>query len=268
MLTAVARCVPMLRSSETAVVCPERTWRLAVHLLGKQAQLAARDLRNLPRYVLRTLIGVAVVCGLLSLWGLFGDGTLPAMSPRSDFDPYRISSARCIADETSAEARWRGLSPVLAILDRVNPPVANWVRDKHRRGLIVFLHNSRVKGDSGTALAKYDVFHGRVAISPELFCESDGLIAVTLCHEYRHSRQNLGKYCQYVLSFLFVRGGNLSIIENDAVIYEQEAHSAIFGSGRSREKEAAAWAASVQQQHQARKPPLSASVVAKGDRLP
>ena len=46
-----------------------------------------------------------------------------------------------------------------------------------------------------------------------------------------------------MLSFLFVRGGNLSIIENDAVIYEQQAHNAIFGNGRSTEKELAAWEA-------------------------
>ena len=84
----------------------------------------------------------------------------------------------------------------------------------------------------------------------ELFCENDGTVAVTLCHEYRHSRQNLGKLCQYVLSFLFVRGGNLSIIENDAVVYEQEAYEAIFGNGRSREKELAAWEAAAQLKNQ------------------
>ena len=90
-------------------------------------------------------------------------------------------------------------------------------------------------------LAKYDMFRGRIVVKRELFCENDGTIATILCHEYRHSRQNLGKFCQYVLSFLFVREGDLSIIENDAVIYEQEARNAIFGDGRSREKELAAW---------------------------
>ncbi len=129
----------------------------------------------------------------------------------------------------------------MAILDQVNPTVAKWVRQKHDNGLLVFGDECQTKRELGDALAKYDNLRGRVVVNPQLFSENDGIIAVTLCHEYRHSRQNLGKVCQYVLSFLFVRGGDLSIIENDAVIYEQEAHNAIFGSGRSREKELAAW---------------------------
>ena len=47
------------------------------HLLVRQSRIAAGDLRNIPRYVLRALIGMAVVCGLLSLWGLHGDGKMP-----------------------------------------------------------------------------------------------------------------------------------------------------------------------------------------------
>ena len=82
----------------------------------------------------------------------------------------------------------------------------------------------------------------------QLYCENDGTIAVTLCHEYRHSRQNLGKYFQYALSFLFVRGGDLSIVENDAVIYEHEAQNAIFGNGRSSARELAAWQAAARLQ--------------------
>ena len=240
----------MPRSAETITTCQEPAWQFLGHLLRRQGKIAAGDLRNIPRYVLRTLIGVAVVCGLLSLWGLHGDGTLPGMSPLSGLDPYRISSAHCIAHETAAEARWKGLAPALAILDRVNPAVAKWVREKHQSGRVLYDDKYQTTGDPGTALAKYDVFRGRVVVSRELFCENDGTIAVTLCHEYRHSRQNLGKFCQYALSFLLVRGGDLSIIENDAVIYEHEAHDAIFGNGSSTEKELAAWEASARRYDQ------------------
>jgi hypothetical protein len=196
---------------------------------------------NVPRYVLRSLVGVAAVCGLLSLWGLHGDGAMPGMSSLTRLDPYRFSSVHCIADETSAAARWNGLAPALAILDEVNPAVAGWVREKHRHGLLVFGGDCRAARDAGDALAKHEPFRGRLVISPVLFSENDGTVAVTLCHEYRHSRQNFGKLCQYVLSFLSVRGGDLSIIENDAVLYEREAHDAIFGSGRSKAKALAAW---------------------------
>ena len=240
-------------------------WRLLV----RQGRIAAADLRNIPHYVLRTLIGMAAVCGLLSLWGLHGDGQMPGMSPLSGLDPYCISSAHCVVDQPAAEARWNGLSPALAILDQVNPAVAKWVREKNDNGLVMFGDKYRINSDPEAALAKYDMFRGRVAVNRELFCENDGTIAVTLCHEYRHSRQNLGKFCQYVLSFLFVRGGDLSIIENDAVIYEQEAHNAIFGNGRSSEKELAAWERSVQLQNQSSKrgrmSSLTVSVVAKAN---
>jgi hypothetical protein len=160
----------------------------------------------------------------------------------------------------------------LALLDRVNPTVSKWVRQEYDRGLLIFGEGRRTKQDPGIALAKYDVLRGRLVVNPLLFGENDGTIAVTLCHEYRHSRQNLGKACQYVLSFLFVRGGDLSIIENDAVIYEQEAHNAIFGNGSSKDKELAAWEAAVEQRNQGgkhgRSDSLSSPVVAKTARLP
>jgi hypothetical protein len=262
----------MPKSPETALTCQESAWALLGHLLARQGRNAAGDLRNIPRYVIHALFGMAVVVGLLSLWGLHGDGKTPSMSPLCGLDPYRISSAHCIADETTAEARWNGLAPAMAILDQVNPTIATWVREKHDNGLILFGDKRRTNGDPGEALAKYDMFRGRLVVNRELFCENDGTIAVILCHEYRHSRQNLGKFGQYVLSFLFVTGGDLSIIENDAVIYEHEAHNAVFGNGTSREKEIAAWEASIQLQNQTaqhgRTPPTSSPVVANAHRSP
>jgi hypothetical protein len=258
----------MDESAQSGSLRRESAEPVGSHGLATRLSAAAADLRNIPRYAVRALVAVAFVCGLLSLWGLRGDGPMPSMSSLSGLDPYRISSARCVAVETDAQARWNGLAPALAILDRVNPTVATWLREKHRRGLVVF----RNQYDAAVALAKYDQLGGRVVIERELFCENDGTIAVTLCHEYRHSRQNLGKFCQYVLSFLFVRGGDLSIIENDAVVYEHEAHNAIFGNGESRASELAAWQAAVGLQDRRSRPepslPLSSSLVLKSNRLP
>jgi hypothetical protein len=222
--------------------------------------------------VLRGLIGVVVVCGLACFWGLHGDGKMPGMSSLFGLDPYRMSSAHCIADETDPEARWNGLSSALAILDRVNPVVAKWVREKHDAGLIAFGNQERKAHGSEDALAEYDVLRGRVIVNRHLFSENDGTIAVTLCHEYRHSRQNLGKFCQYVLSFLFVRGGNLSIIENDAVLYEREAHDAIFGNGTSSARQLAAWEAAARLRmgdgRHRRVSPKAVSIVAARTPLP
>lgn len=222
-------------------------------LLVRQGRMAARDLRNIPRYVLRTLIGVTIACGLLSLWESRGDGKIPSMSLLNGFDPYRISSAGCVAEGTDAETRWKGLSSALAILDSVNPAVATWVREKHEGGAVVFCDDYRAKGEPTAAQAKYDMFRGRLVVNRHLFCENDGTIAVILCHEYRHSRQNVGKVGKYALSCLFVSEGDLSIIENDAMIYEQEAHRAIFENGESRQKEVAAWEHWAQLQYQSGK---------------
>ncbi len=101
----------MLTSPESAINCRAPAWRHLRHSLLRQCRIAADDLRNIPRYVLRALIGVALVCGLLSLWGLRGDGRLPDMTPLSGLDPYCISSAQFIFDETTVEARWNGLAP-------------------------------------------------------------------------------------------------------------------------------------------------------------
>jgi hypothetical protein len=164
------------------------------------------------------------------------------MSPLAGLDPYCISSVHCVADVKDSESRWKGLAPALAILNQVNPTVATWVRQQHAAGRLEFEDCFPTAG-SEDALARYDMLMRRLIVNRQLFSENDGTVAVTLCHEYRHSRQNVGKFCQYVLSFLLSRQGESSIVENDAVLYEQEAHRAIFGDGESRPRALAAWEA-------------------------
>ena len=156
MANVIRRRKIMSRSPDTALIWQKPAWPLVRHLLAGQIKISLADLRNVPRYVLRTSIGMALVCGMLSLWGLHGDGAMPSMSSLSGLDPYRISSGHCIVDQTDAEGRWDGLSPALAILDRVNPAVAKWVREKHDNGLVVFRDGCRKKSDGDSALAKYD----------------------------------------------------------------------------------------------------------------
>jgi len=56
------------------------------------------------------------------------------------------------------------------------------------------------------------------------------------------------------------------------VVYEHEAHNAIFGNGESRASELAAWQAAVGLQDRRSRPepslPLSSSLVLKSNRLP
>jgi hypothetical protein len=226
--------------------------KLFLHRRLARGQLAA-DLRNIPRYIFRTLVAVVCLFGFLSLWESRGDGELPGMAPLFGLDPYRISSTNCTVEGTPDDVRWKGLAPALAILDQVNPTVAQWVRDKHDRGVLIFRDEPPTDGQM-PALAKYDMYRNRLVVNRRMFTENDGTIAAVLCHEYRHSRQNFGKSCQYMLSFLFVKDGDPSFIENDAMIYEQLAHNNVFGTGVSKQKERAAWERWAEQQNQRVKP--------------
>ncbi len=147
--TVLCRCRSMSRSPGSVLSWQPPAWSLVRGVAVRQIRIAIADFRNVPRYVLRTLIGVALVCGLLSVWGLHGDGAMPGMSPLSGLDPYRISSSRCVMQATDADARWNGLSPALAILDRVNRAVADWMREKHRNGLVLVGDGRHVEDGPG-----------------------------------------------------------------------------------------------------------------------
>ena len=192
------------------------------------------SLRAIPGYALRHLVVLFALLGTVSLWDAWGDGTLPGFSSLivADKDPHRVSSPQCIMAQTGDEERWLALAPALAILDEVNPEVAEWVRDRHARGKLIFSNGYVRPDDNRSSLARYDHFRGRLTIQRGLFAEKDGQIAAILCHEYRHSRQNLAKLLRCALSFVLRADGDRSILENDAELYEHEAEIAIFGGGR------------------------------------
>lgn len=195
----------------------------------------ARDLHSVPNYCARYCVAVFALFGLLSVWGAAGDGPLPAFTdllPPYGIDPSRVSSSHCFRMGTPADARWAGMAPALSILDRVNPDVAAWVRQKHERGDLVFTDSYKCEKGEFPALAKYHHFRGTLTINRGLFAENDGTAASLLCHEYRHSRQELPKVVLHALSFLVRTSGDSSIVENDAMLYERDAYVAIFGEYR------------------------------------
>ena len=199
------------------------------HLVRKSLVHVRRDLWNVPRYLMRYSLLVLAVLGLLGLWDAYGDGHIPMSFPLRNIDPNRHSSRQCASLQVDDSAHWLGLAPSLSILDEVNPAVAAWVRQRHDQGTLVFSDRYCVKqGDRG-AMAKYDHIQHKLTVQRALFEENDGTVAAILCHEYRHSRQNLAKIFRYVLSSVFATHGDASIVENDAELYEHEARVAIFG---------------------------------------
>jgi hypothetical protein len=198
-------------------------------LPGRFPPQFGRDLRSVPRYLTRYTVLVLASYGLFSLWDGYGDGHIPMVLPLRHLDPACHSSLGCAAEHASDAARWCGLTPVLAILDEVNPTVAAWVRRQHEQGTLVFSDSFCGRHESRGAMAKYDFFDGRLILYRAIFDENDGTAAAILCHEFRHSRQNPAKVFRYALSHLFATEGDASIVENDAELYEHEAHVAIFG---------------------------------------
>lgn len=188
------------------------------------------DIRNVPRYAVRYGFFFLAVLGALQIWAAKGDGPMPAFATlpfSAQLDPHRVSSARCMTRQTSDESRWEGLAPALAILQHANPEVARWVTSCHEQGRLVFMDRSdQVAGTD--FLARFDLFQRKLKINAGLYAEPDGSVAAILCHEYRHARQGFPKVFHYALSFLFLKQGDASIVENDAVLYEREARCAIF----------------------------------------
>lgn len=190
------------------------------------------DVRNVPRYAVRYSIVALALLGAIQLWAARGDGTLPtfeALPVAMDLDPHKVSSGECVLRGCADEERWQGLSPALTLLRHTNPEVADWVENIHEKGRLLFTAPATDTVDPVGYLAKFDLFQRELRISPGLFAEPDGSVAAILSHEYRHSRQRFPKVFSYAMSFVFLKGGDPSIVENDAVIYEQEARRAIFG---------------------------------------
>ena len=190
------------------------------------------DVKSVPRYLIRYGVLSLAILGAIQLWAARGDGPVPAFSTLSaatTLNPRQVSSGECMLRIKSATERWEGLAPALVILQNTNPEVADWVERTHMEGRLVFTDGAKDALDRVSYLAKFDLFLRELRISPGLYAEPDGSVAAILAHEYRHSRQGFPKILCHALSFFFIKGGDPSIVENDAVIYEQEARRAIFG---------------------------------------
>lgn len=201
-----------------------------VRLPGLALGRIAAELRSVARYVLRYAVILLAALGLLSLWDAYGDSQVPRMVPLMGMtkDPNQFSALECAEQGVGDDQRWQGLAASLAILDDVNPKIADWVRERHDCGRLVFSDRHTGGHDNYGSLAKYDHLGRRLTVQRALFEENDGEIAAILCHEYRHSRQNAAKLVRCVLSFAMTANGDRSILENDAELYEHEARTAIF----------------------------------------
>lgn len=185
---------------------------------------------KVTRYIVRAPIIAVVVLGLtlalLTMYdALVGDSQPPEFAPLDE--NLRMLAKRALYDlpveGITQEIGWRNLQPSLTILNKANPSVSRWVTDLHYKNRLRFV----VRNDD--TLAKYDFLTGYLYINKTFFVEIEGKKAAQLSHEYRHSLQNYGKLCRYMMSFSFFQKGNEELVENDAYLYEHQAIIAIFG---------------------------------------
>jgi hypothetical protein len=160
---------------------------------------------------------VLAIFGLVFLWESLGDGTIPTFYPHYDRAKYDPTKCTVIAND-----KWASIQPALEILDQINPTVSNWVRHQHDTNKLRFV-------DSDVACAKYDKLEGVLKINNNVLCYKDGVRAVALAHEYRHYRQSWAKWMRYLVCCAILQDKDASILENDAILYEYQAGTVIFG---------------------------------------
>lgn len=164
--------------------------------------------------------------GLFTWYDLYTtDGYIP--------EPNSISintSKRALFNTTKhwsddPEENWESLQTTLSICDEVTPHVSEWIRKLHSEGKIIW--QDRACDGERAIMAAHNV-DGHLTINEEMFLQNDGKKVSYLAHEWRHSRQNMGKVCKFVLSYIFFVKDRERILENDAYLYENKVYLAIF----------------------------------------
>lgn len=196
------------------------------------------------KFTTRTIFVLVVILGAATAYdSSVGDGELPSFAhlgyasannlPRPKFahDPdLKLIYYRRPYNETHVKNHlWEEIHDSVRILYRISPRIGTWVRQQYQNDKIVF-------SDGNGSFCTYDYFTGVLTLRRGFFTQNEGKKAVMLAHEYRHSRQNYGKLLRYIASHLFTSGGQESIVENDAYLYEQDAVLALFGEFRHCDK--------------------------------
>jgi hypothetical protein len=120
------------------------------------------------------------------------------------------------------EQCWADCQKPLRILKKVCPEAEAWVRERHASGKIVWAE----KHDG--MYGRYDFISGRLTLTSAFFDQNDGQKAVTMAHEFRHSRQNFTKPFRALIAIMIRREPQEWIVENDACHFEKEVYIAIF----------------------------------------
>ena len=173
------------------------------------------------------MIAGTLLLGAASVYDIcIGDGDVPdpmfvSRGNRESVMIFFNTSAHIRRDSTDEEW-WDSLENTLVVLDKVAPHVAEWVREQHKAGRIIF-----EREETGT-YARYDYFDDLLIINYHTMTEVDGRKASVLAHEWRHSKQNFGKWFKSIVAAMILGEKKEEILENDAYLYESKTLLAFF----------------------------------------
>jgi hypothetical protein len=172
------------------------------------------------------MITMIVILGLCEVYDHFVPEEVPHVGNLGHASSLRLTAELCMDSHLGVppddEKCWEGLSHSLSILKKVCAPAELWVRDRHKQGKLSF-----TRTPDGT-YARY-VFHSQeLIISPEFWNRKEGYKAVTLAHEFRHSRQNFTQRVRAGFSALVFGDPREGILEDDAYAFENKVYLAIY----------------------------------------
>lgn len=173
---------------------------------------------------------VVFMFGVGSLYdSAIADGKIPEMVELGRLNPVRyiarFNTTQYLSTTSTDEECWEALQPTLKVLNEMAPHVESWIVDMHQRKKIKFDHSTF------GFCATFDLVSRELVIYDSMFKEQDGVKAAIICHEWRHSKQNIYKFFKYVFSII-IKKPKEEIIENDAYLYEKQALISIYGDNK------------------------------------
>lgn len=171
------------------------------------------------------MVAIILLLGVVNAYDILVGDTIPKVGFPS-IHSHRIATSyqnHDLVKNFEPERAWQAIQPSLKILDEVCPEASDWLRDQHKCDKLTWMP------DPDGTYAYYDFATGRVTINAQMFELSVGERAVTVAHEFRHSRQNIAKFIRAAFCVLLTGKHKPELIETDAYLFEHEVRWAIFG---------------------------------------
>jgi len=175
-----------------------------------------------------TIFSFTLFLGLFSVYDIVVDDDVPEVldigyySREKTMARFNTTKVLYFQKELNSAECWERMQPTLQILEKTCPEAADWVRDRHVKGKIVW--------ETGKTeyYAKYDYVSKVLTWNQSSFASSDGIKATILAHEFRHSLQNFSKFFRSIVAAVIFQDGKESIVEDDAYLFEHKVLVAIF----------------------------------------